>query len=89
MIHDLQEHVEQIGMGLLDFVEQEHTMRMLVDAVSEQPALVKADIAGRRADQPGNGVPLHVFRHVKADEMHAHAYGELLRHFGFADAGRA
>ena len=35
VIHDLQEHVEQVGMRLLDFVEQQHAMRMLVDAVGE------------------------------------------------------
>ena len=89
VIHDLQQHIEQIRMRLLDLVEQEHAMRMLVDAVGEQAALVEADIAGRRADQPRDGVPLHVFRHVEADEFDAKRQGKLLGHFGLADAGRS
>ena len=52
VIHHLQQDVEQVRMRLFDFVEQQHAMRMLVDAVGEQPALVEADIARRRADQP-------------------------------------
>ena len=89
VIHDLQQHVEQVRMRLLDLVEQQHAMRMLVDAVGQQAALVEADIAGRRADQPRDGVALHVFRHVEADELDAEAGGELLGHLGLADAGRA
>jgi hypothetical protein len=89
VIHDLQQHIEQIRMRLLDFVEQEHAVRMLVDAVGEQAALVESHIAGRRADQARHGVALHVFRHVEADELDAEAGGELTRHFGLADPGRA
>ena len=51
VIHDLQQDVEQVGMRLLDLVEQQHAMRMLVDGVGQQAALIEADIAGRRADQ--------------------------------------
>ena len=31
-------------------------------------ALVVADVAGRRTDQPGDGVPLHVLGHVEAQQ---------------------
>ena len=89
VIHDLQQHVEQVRMRLLDLVEQQHAMRMLVDAVGQQAALVEADIAGRRADQPRDRVALHVFRHVEADELDAERRRKLLRDFGLADAGRA
>src|SRR6516225_5558953 len=71
VIHDLQEHIEHVRMRLLDFVKEQHAVRMLVDAVGEQPALVEADIAGRRADQPRHGVALHIFRHVEADQLNA------------------
>ena len=59
VIHDLEEDVEQVRMRLLDLVEQEHRMRMLVDGVGQQAALVVADIARRRADQPArpSGAP--------------------------------
>ena len=58
-------------MRLLDFVEQQHAMRMLVDAVGQQAALVEADIARRRADQARNRVALHIFRHVEAQQFDA------------------
>src|SRR5271170_7447199 len=74
-------------MRLLDFVEQQHAMWMLVDAVGEGAALVEADITRRRADQPRNGMTLPVFRPVEAQELDAHDAGELLCHFRLADAG--
>ncbi len=52
VVHHLQQDVEEVRMRLLDLVEQQHAMRMLVDRVGQQAALVEADIAGRRADQP-------------------------------------
>jgi hypothetical protein len=89
VIHDLQQDVEQVRMRLLDFVEQQHAMRMLVDLVGQQAALVEADIAGRRADQPRDGVALHIFRHVEAQQFDAERRRQLLGDFGLADAGRA
>ena len=64
-------------------------MRMLVDAVGQQPALVETDIAGRRADQARYRVPLHVFRHVEADQFDAERGRQLLGDLGLADAGRS
>ena len=75
-------------MRLLDLVEEQDAVRMLVDAVGQQAALIEADIAGRRADQPRDGVALHVFRHVEADQLDAERGGELAGDFGLADAGR-
>jgi hypothetical protein len=89
VIHHLQQHVEQIRVRFLDFVEQQHAMRMLVDAIGQEPALIEADVAGRRTDQARDRMPLHVFRHVKADKLDPEADSELLRHFGLADAGRS
>src|ERR1035437_5211635 len=75
-------------MRLLDLVEQQHAMRMLIDAVGEQPALVEADIAGRRTDQTRYRMSLHVFRHIEADELNTKRERKLLGNFGLADAGR-
>src|SRR5215510_2944307 len=63
-------------------------MWVLVDAVSQQTALIEADIAGRRADQARHRVALHVFRHVEADELDPETCCELARDLGLADAGR-
>ncbi len=52
VVHHLQQDVEQVRMRLLDLVEQQHAVRMLVDAVGQQAALVEADVArtARRSD---------------------------------------
>ena len=86
VIHHLQEDVEEIRMCFLDFVEQQHAVRVLVDAISQQAALIEADVARRRADEPRNRMPLHVFRHIEAQQLHTEHARELLRHLGFADA---
>ncbi len=82
MVHDLQQDVEQVRVGLFDFVQQQHAMRMLIDAIREQAALIVADIAGRRADQTRDRVALHVFGHVKPQQLDAHDVGERPRNFG-------
>ena len=89
VVHHLQQDVEDVRVRLLDLVEQQHRVRLLGDRLGEQPALVEADVAGRRADQPRHRVALHVLRHVEADQLDAHAVGELARDLGLADAGRA
>src|SRR3954465_15583422 len=47
--------------------EQEPQVRLAPPGLRERAALVVADVAGRRADEPGHGVLLHVLRHVDAD----------------------
>ena len=46
VVHDLQQDVEQVRVRLLDLVEQEDAVRVLIDGVGQQAALVEADIAG-------------------------------------------
>ena len=89
VIHDLQQHIEQVRMSLLDLVQQQHAVRMLVDAIGEQAALVEADITRRRADQARDRMPLHIFRHVEADYLHPERRRELLGHLSLAHARRA
>jgi hypothetical protein len=60
VVHHLEQDVEDVGVRLLDLVEQQHRVRVLADGVDEQAALLEADVAGRRADQPRDGVLLHV-----------------------------
>ncbi len=50
MVHHLQQDVENVGMRLLDLVEQDDAVRMRADRVNEQAALLEADVPGRRAD---------------------------------------
>ena len=89
VIHDLQQDVEDVRVGLLDLVEQQDRMGVLVDRVGQQAALIVADIARRCADQTADRVTLHVLGHVEAQQLHAQDGGELTGNLGLADPGRA
>ena len=92
LLQDLQEDVEHVRMRLLDLVEQDHRVRLAAHGLGELAALVVADVARRRADEPGHGVLLHVLRHVDLDHrvlVAEQELGERARELGLADAGRA
>ena len=92
VVHHLQQDVEDVGVGLLDLVEQDHAVRAPAHRLGELAALLVADVAGRRADEPGHGVLLHVLRHVDADHRVLgveHVLGERAGELGLADAGGA
>ena len=63
-LHDLQQHVPDVGVGLLDFVEQDHAVGPAANLLGELAAFFVADVARRRTDQPADVVLLHVFGHV-------------------------
>ena len=86
MIHDLQKDIEEIGMGFFDFIEQQHAMRMLIDAIGEQATLIETDIARRCADETRDCVAFHIFRHVETQYLDTEDRRQLARDFGFADA---
>src|SRR5437867_4441177 len=65
LVEDLQQHVEDIGVRLLDLVEQHHGVRPAADRLRQLAALLVADVAGRRADHPRHRVLFHVLRHVE------------------------
>ena len=89
VVEDLQQHVEHVGVRLLDLVEEHHTVRLAAHCLGELAALVIADVAGGRPGEPADGVLLHVLGHVDAHhcilavEQHV---GERLRELGLADA---
>ncbi|MNM93621.1 hypothetical protein D3C81_1060010 [compost metagenome] len=89
MIHHLQQQVEDFRMRLLDFIEQQHAMRLLGDCLGQQTALIEPDITWRGTDQTRNRVPLHVLRHVEAHQLDPQRLGQLPRRLGLADTGRA
>ena len=79
-------------MRLLDLVEQDDLVRPPADRLGQLAALVVADVAGRRADQPRHGELLHVLAHVDADHrvlVVEQELGERPGQLGLADAGRA
>ena len=76
-------------MRFFDFVEQQHAIRLFGHGLGQLPALIKANIARGRPNQSRDRMALHVFGHVKAQQINAHAIGQLFGNFGFADAGGA
>ena len=77
VLEDLEEDVEDVRMGLLDLVEEHDRVRLAADGLGELAALVVADVARRRADEPGHRVLLHVLRHVDLDHRVLVAEQEL------------
>ena len=58
VLEDLQQRVEDVRVGLLDLVEEHHGERLAAHLLGELAALLVADVAGRRAEQPRDGVLL-------------------------------
>ena len=79
------------GMGLLDLVEQDDRVGLAAHGLGQLPALLVADVAGRRAHQPADGVALLVLGHVEADHVVLgveQRLRERARELGLADPGR-
>ena len=92
VIEHLQQHVENIVVRFLDFVEENDRIRPAPNRFGQLPAFFVADITRRRADQSRDRVLLHVFAHVDPDHgvlVVEQKFGERTRQFRFADAGRA
>ena len=52
VVEDLQQDVEDLGVRLLDLVEQDHGVRAPPHGFRQLAALLVADVAGRCADEP-------------------------------------
>ncbi len=92
VLERLQQHVEHVGMRLLDLVEQHDLIRLAPDLLGQRAAVVIADIARRRADHARDRVPLHVLRHIEPGDrvlVVEQELGQRLGQFGLADAGRS
>src|SRR3712207_3334679 len=89
LFRSLEHRVEDVRVGLLYLVEEDHGVGAAPDLLGELAALVVADVAWGRADQSAHGVALHVLGHVQPDhgvlvveEVLGQGPGEL----GLADA---
>ena len=92
VVKHLQQHVENIRMGLLHLVEQDHGVRTTAHGLGELAALVVAHVSRRRTDQTLDAELLHVLRHVDTHErtlVIEQALGQRLGELGLAHAGGA
>ena len=91
VVEDLQQHVEDLVVRLLDLVEEDHRVRTAAHRFRQLSPLLVADVAGRRADQTRDRVPLLVLGHVEPHQralVVEHELRERPRKLGFADASR-
>ncbi len=92
VVHHLQQHVEDIGVRLFDFVEEDDRVGTAMDGLGELAAFVVAHVARRRADEASHGVFFHVLAHVDAHHgllVVEEELGERAGGFGFAHARRS
>ena len=92
VLEDLEERVEDVGVGLFDLVEEHDRERLAPHGLGELTAFVVTDVAGRRTDEPRDRVLLHVLRHVELDHrglVTEQELGERLGGLGLPDTRRA
>jgi hypothetical protein len=92
VVEDRQQGVEHVGVGLLDLVEQHDAVGLAAHGLGELAALLVADVAGRRAHQPADGVALLVLAHVQAHHVVLgveQRLGQRTRELGLAHPGGA
>ena len=80
--HDLQQHVVNVRMGLLDFVEQNHRVRTTTNAFGQLTTFFEADKARRSSDEAADVVAFLVLAHVDLHEgvlVPEHELGQRLR----------
>ena len=91
VVQQLEQHVQYLGMGLLDFIEEHHRVGAPPHRFGELTRFLVADVAGRRANHARDGVLLLVLRHV--DPHHRllvveQEFGEGASELGLPDTGR-
>lgn len=92
VVEDLEQDVEDLVVGLLHLVQQDDGVGAAADRLRQLAALLVADIARRRTDQPRDAVLLAVLRHVDPDHRPLVVEEEVRERLGqlrLADAGRA
>ena len=92
VVEHLQQHVEHVGMCLLDLVEQNDAVGTPTHGLGQLAALVIAHVSGRGTDETLHAELFHVLGHVDAhhvllavEQVFCKRFGEL----GLAHAGRA
>ena len=89
--HDLQQHVEDVGMSFFDFVQQHDRVGTTTNFFGQLTAFFVADVSGRGTDQTAEIVFLHVLGHVDRDQrvfVAEHEFGQCFGKQRLTDTGR-
>ena len=92
VIEHLQEHVEDVRVGLLHLIKQQNRIGTPTHRLGELATFLVTDVSRRCTEKPGHGIALHELAHVQADqgfflieEGRRQGFGE----FGLAHTGGA
>ncbi len=91
VVEHLQQDVVDVGVSLLDLVQQQHAVGLATHLLGELAALVIAHITRRRAHQACHGMAFPVLGHVYAQQrtfIAIDGLGQRLGELGLAHAGR-
>ena len=69
VVEYLQKDVEDIGMSLLNLVEQDDGVGLAPNLLGQLSALLVADVSRRRTDETRDGEFLHILAHIDADHV--------------------
>ena len=86
----LQQDVEDIGMRFLYLIEENDGVGFASNGFGQFTAIFVCDVSRRCADEEADGMFLHIFGHIEADEClfgTEQFFGEALREIGLPDAG--
>ena len=67
VLQNLQQEVEYIRMSLFYFVKQDDGVWLRANLIGQLTALIVTNIAGRRTNQTGHRVLLHVLGHIQTN----------------------
>ena len=60
VVENLQQNVEDIGVSLLDLIEQDDAVRLVANSLGKRAAILVTHISRRRADEAADRELLHV-----------------------------
>ena len=77
VVEDLEQDVEDLGVGLLDLVQQDTAVTLATHPFCKLATIIVAHVSRRGANEPGHSMPLLELRHVQPDHSVLVAEHEL------------
>ena len=92
IVKHLQQRIEHVRMRLLDFIEQNHAVRMRTHSFGQLAAFFVPHVSRRSTDQTAYAMLFHIFAHVDTDKRVfaiEKFHSQSLRQFRLTHARRA
>lgn len=92
IVQNLKQNAEDVGVSLLDLIEENDGVRPSPDRFGQLPSFIVSNVTRRGSDQTGDGMFLHILRHIDPDHrlfVIKEKFGQRARQLGFTDPGRS